>query len=70
MKKNMGSADKIIRIIIAIAVFILYFSGTTTGTFGILLMAFAVIFVLTSFIGTCPLYLPLGLSTLRKKLKG
>jgi hypothetical protein len=70
MKKNMGSADKIIRIIIAVAVFILYFTGTITGTLGILLIVFAVIFVLTSLIGTCPLYLPLGLSTLRKKLKG
>ncbi|HMQ79283.1 MAG TPA: DUF2892 domain-containing protein [Ignavibacteria bacterium] len=69
MKKNMGSADKIIRILIAIAVFTLYFTGTVTGTLGILLMVFAVIFVLTSLIGTCPLYLPLGLSTLRKKLK-
>lgn len=70
MKKNMGSADKIIRIIIAVAVFVLYFTGTVSGTLGILLMVFAVIFVLTSLIGTCPLYLPFGLSTLRKKLKG
>lgn len=69
MKKNMGSADKIIRILIAIAVLILYFTGTIQGTLGILLMVFAVIFVLTSLIGTCPLYLPFGLSTLRKKLK-
>lgn len=70
MKKNMGSADKIIRIIIALAVFVLYFTGTIHGTLGILLMIFAVIFVLTSLVGTCPLYLPLGLSTIRKKLKG
>ena len=70
MKKNMGSADKIIRIVIAIAVFVLYFTGTIQGTLGIILMVFAVIFVLTSLIGTCPLYLPFGLSTLRKKLKG
>ncbi|HRE10642.1 MAG TPA: DUF2892 domain-containing protein [Ignavibacteria bacterium] len=70
MKKNMGSADKIIRIVIAIAVFTLYFTGTISGIFGIILMVFAVIFVLTSLIGTCPLYLPLGLSTLRKKIKG
>ncbi|HWA06807.1 MAG TPA: DUF2892 domain-containing protein [Ignavibacteria bacterium] len=69
MKKNMGSADKIIRVLIAIAVFALYFTGTISGTLGILLMVFAVIFVLTSLIGTCPLYLPLGLNTLRKKLK-
>jgi len=70
MKKNMGSADKIIRIILAIIVFALYFTGTITGTLGIILMVFAVIFVLTSLVGTCPLYLPLGLSTLRKKIKG
>ena len=70
MKKNMGSADKIIRIIIARAVFVLFFTGTISGTLGIILMVFAVIFVLTSLIGSCPLYLPLGLSTLRKKLKG
>ena len=68
MKKNMGSADKIIRVLIAIAVFALYFTGTISGTLGIILMIFAVIFVLTSLIGTCPLYLPLGLSTIRKKL--
>lgn len=70
MKKNMGSADKIIRIIIALAVFALYFTGTISGTLGIILMVFVVIFVLTSLVGTCPLYLPLGLSTLRKKIKG
>ncbi len=70
MKKNMGSADKIIRIILAIIVFALYFTGTISGTLGIILMVFAVIFVLTSLVGTCPLYLPLGLSTLRKKIKG
>jgi len=70
MKKNMGSADKIIRILIAVAVIALYFTGTIQGTLGIILMVFAVIFVLTSLVGTCPLYLPLGLSTLRKKIKG
>lgn len=68
MKKNMGSIDKIIRILIAIAIFVLYFTGTISGILGIILMIFAVIFVLTSLIGTCPLYLPFGLSTLRKKL--
>jgi len=69
MKKNMGSADKIIRVVIALIVFILYFTGTISGTLGILLMVFAVVFVLTSLVGTCPLYLPFGISTLRKKLK-
>lgn len=69
MKKNMGSADKIIRLLIAAAVFILFFSGIIPGTLGIILMVFAIIFVLTSLIGSCPLYLPLGISTIRKKLK-
>lgn len=69
MKKNMGSADKIIRVVIALIVFILYFTGTISGMLGILLMVFAIVFVLTSLVGTCPLYLPFGISTLRKKLK-
>ncbi len=53
---------------IAAIVFVLYFTGTITGIFVIILVIFAVIFVLTSLVGTCPLYLPFGLSTLRKKL--
>ncbi len=68
MKKNMGSLDKTLRIIIALTIFTLYYFGIISGAFGIILSIFAVIFVLTSLIGTCPLYLPLGLSTLRKKL--
>ena len=67
MKKNMGSADKIIRVILALIIFTLYFTGIIPGLLGILLSALAVIFVLTSLVGTCPLYLPFGLSTLRKK---
>ncbi|MBE2218209.1 MAG: DUF2892 domain-containing protein [Ignavibacteria bacterium] len=69
MKKNMGSADKAIRIVIAAGIFVLYFTGIISGVVGILLMVFAVIFVLTSLVGTCPLYLPFGLSTLRKSAK-
>lgn len=68
MKKNMGSADRIIRVIIAAIMIALYFSGTITGTLGIVLIALSAIFVLTSLVSFCPLYLPFGLSTLRKKL--
>lgn len=69
MKKNMGSADRIIRVIIA-AVFVgLYFSGIISGTLGIVLIALSAIFVLTSLVSFCPLYLPFGLSTLRKKMQ-
>lgn len=70
MKKNIGSADKVIRLIIALVALILYFSGVNTGIIGIILIVFAVILILTSFIGSCPLYLPLGLNTIRKNLKG
>jgi hypothetical protein len=67
MKKNMGSADRIIRTIIAIVVGILYFTGQITGTTAIILGILAIVFLLTSFAGTCPLYLPFGLSTHKSK---
>jgi hypothetical protein len=63
MKKNMGNSDRIIRFIIA-AIFVgLYFSGTVTGTIGIVLLVLAGVFVLTSFVSFCPLYAPFGIST-------
>lgn len=66
MKKNMGSADKIIRILVALIVAALYFTGKIPGTLGIILIALAVIFVITSLVSFCPLYLPFGISTIRK----
>ena len=59
----MGSADKIIRLIIAAIIGLLYFTGTISGTLGIVLLVLAVIFVLTSFISFCPLYTPFGIRT-------
>ncbi len=69
MIKNIGSADKNKRIIIAVVFIALYLSGVLPGILGIILIALSVIFLATSFIGTCPLYLPFGLSTLRKLKK-
>lgn len=69
MKKNMGSADRIIRIIIAAIVGILYFTGTISGTLGLILLILAGIFVLTSLISFCPLYAPFGISTCALKEK-
>ncbi|MCX6186773.1 MAG: DUF2892 domain-containing protein [Bacteroidetes bacterium] len=66
MKANMGTADKVVRIIIAIAIAALYFLGQITGTIAIILMVLAVIFVATSFLSFCPLYLPFGISTKKK----
>ena len=59
----MGSADKIIRILIAVVVAILYFTNTITGTFGIILLVLAGVFVLTSVVSFCPLYTLFGLNT-------
>ena len=63
----MGSADRIIRIIIAAIVATLYFTGVITGTLGIVLMILAGIFVLTSLVSFCPLYAPFGIKTCRLK---
>jgi uncharacterized membrane protein len=68
MKKNMGTADRIIRVIIAAIFIALYYNGIIGGVLGIVLIVLSVIFVATSLIGFCPLYFPFGLSTLRKKM--
>lgn len=66
MKKNMGSVDKIIRIIVAIVFGILYFTGAVPGTAGIVLLVLGIVFILTSLISFCPLYVPFGIKTFRK----
>ena len=63
MKKNMGTADRIIRSAAALAFGVLYFTGTVTGTWGIVLLVLGGVFVLTSLVGTCPLYSLLGMNT-------
>lgn len=67
MKQNMGSADRILRIIIAAVFAWLYFSGTVTGTIGIILVVLGGVFVLTSLIGFCPLYSIFGMNTCPKR---
>jgi hypothetical protein len=67
MKKNMGSADKGIRIVAAIAIALLYYFDVISGTLAYVLMAFAIIFLLTSFISFCPLYTIFGMSTCKTK---
>jgi hypothetical protein len=63
MKKNMGSTDKIIRFIIAAVLLALYFTGTVSGTFGIIVLVLAAVMVLTSLVSFCPLYAPFGIKT-------
>ena len=66
MKANMGMLDRAIRVIIALAIAVLYFTGRIHGTLAIVLGIFAVTFLLTSLVSFCPLYVPLGLSTRKK----
>ncbi len=63
MKVNMSSADRIIRVIIAVIFAALYFTGTVPGTLGLVLTIVAVVFLLTSLIGFCPLYTLFGMRT-------
>ncbi len=63
MKKNMSSTDRIIRVILAVVMGILYFTGTVTGTLGIVMLVLGGVFVLTSLISFCPLYAIFGIST-------
>jgi hypothetical protein len=66
MIKNMGTADRLVRTVLALIVVALYFAGQISGPAAIILGIFAVIFLLTSSVGFCPLYIPLKLSTRRK----
>lgn len=59
----MGSTDKIIRIVAAIIIAVLYYTGQISGTVAIVLLVLSAVFILTSLINFCPLYLPFGIST-------
>jgi len=67
MTKNMGTADRAIRTLLALAVAALYFTGRISGTLAIVLGVLALVFLATSFIGWCPAYLPFGWSTAKKE---
>jgi hypothetical protein len=63
MTKNVGNADRIVRVLLAITFAVLYFSGTITGTLGLVLVVLGGIFVATSLISWCPIYAVLGIKT-------
>lgn len=69
MKKNMGLTDRIVRIVVAILIGILYYFNVLTGVLGMVLLAVAGIFVLTSFISICPIYSIFGCSSCSIKKK-
>jgi hypothetical protein len=67
MKRNMGLADRVIRIVLAAAVAVLYFTHQLTGTAAIILGIVGGIFLVTGIVGFCPLYAPFHLSTRRRQ---
>ena len=66
MKQNMGTVDRVIRVLVALVIAALYFTDVISGTAAIILGLLAVVFVLTSVVSFCPLYLPFKLSTKKK----
>ena len=68
MKQNMGKTDRVMRTVLAVIVAVLYFSKQLTGLAAIVLGLFAIAFLVTSLLGFCPLYVPLGISS-RKKME-
>lgn len=67
MKANMGKIDKLVRVAIAVLIAGLYFTNTISGTLGLILLSLAVVFVFTCVVSFCPLYLPFGISTCKKR---
>ncbi|HLP22204.1 MAG TPA: DUF2892 domain-containing protein [Chitinophagales bacterium] len=67
MQTNMGTLDRVVRLIAAAVVIVLYFMNVVSGAVAIALLVFAGIFILTSIVSFCPLYLPFGISTKQKK---
>ncbi|MCX6308770.1 MAG: DUF2892 domain-containing protein [Bacteroidia bacterium] len=68
MKKNMGTIDKTVRIVLALVAVVLFFTHVVSGVLGIVLLVVAGIFVLTSLLSFCPLYWPFGINTSKKKV--
>jgi len=67
--KNMGNIDRIVRVLVALIIVVLYFAGIITGVLAIILLVIAGVFVITSLVSTCPLYLPFGIKTCKVEKK-
>ena len=65
--KNMGKIDRIVRVVVAIIIVLLYYMGIVSGPVATILLIVAGIFILTSLFSTCPLYLPFGIRTRKVK---
>ncbi|HEX5651628.1 MAG TPA: DUF2892 domain-containing protein [Chitinophagaceae bacterium] len=67
MKKNMGNADRLIRIIVAAVFIVIYFNNILPSPWGLVLLILGIVFALTSLVGFCPLYTLFGISTCPRK---
>ena len=70
MKSNMGFTDRMIRVLLAVIIAILYFDHQITGALAVVAIILAVVFLVTAFVGFCPLYKPFGVSTRKTKTTG
>ncbi|UCG30394.1 MAG: DUF2892 domain-containing protein [candidate division WOR-3 bacterium] len=66
MKLNMGSWDRVIRLLITLIIVILLIAGVLKGSLAVILGIIAIIFFATSVFGFCPLYLIFGISSKKK----
>lgn len=69
MTRNMGTTDRVVRLLIALAIAVLYFTGIASGTIAIVLGIVAIVLFATSLVGFCPAYVPFHFST-RKRVGG
>ena len=69
MKKNMSLADRIARILVAVLIATLYFTDQVNGTTAVIAGVVALVFVITSLLGSCPLYMLFGISTKKNSSK-
>jgi hypothetical protein len=67
MKKNLGSADKLARLLIAIGLIVLFYTEVLTGTLGIIALVLALVLALTSMVSFCPIYALFGLSSCKRE---
>jgi hypothetical protein len=68
MKKNVGLADSVIRIVIAVTVVVLFFANIITGTLAMVLLAVSAVLGVTGILGICPLYMVAGLNSVKRKV--
>ncbi len=67
MKRNLSNLDKVIRILAAIVIAVLYFTHRISGTTALVLGIIALALVITSFINFCPIYWSIGISSFQRR---